>query len=149
MERGIKETYSEVLSILNMLGEEYICKIPKKLIRVIEEGRNKAYTPKYDINIPIDKQNISRESLSIIALFHLNYWCNSQEEKEELEKIFAENEEKYKKELMEKYNPDNLFKEVREKEAQKAVQKEIVAVEKEKWYKTLLAKILYFFQKKK
>ena len=43
-------------------------------------------------------------------MFHLNYWCNSQEEKEELKELFKENEIKYQAEVREKYNPDNIFK---------------------------------------
>ena len=35
----------------------------------------------------------------MIALFHLNYWCNSQEEKQELNDLFKENEIKYQPEL--------------------------------------------------
>ena len=46
----------------------------------------------------------------MIALFHLNYWCNSQEEKEKLKALLKNNEEKHQAEIREKYNPDNLFK---------------------------------------
>ena len=42
----------------------------------------------------------------MIALFHLNYWCNSNEEKEQLKQLFKNNEEKHQAEMREKYNPD-------------------------------------------
>ena len=37
MDIKTKETYSEVYSILNMLGENYITKIPSKLYQMIKE----------------------------------------------------------------------------------------------------------------
>ena len=50
------------------------------------------------------------EAIAMIALLHLNYWCCDNNEKERLNTIFDDNENKYQKELSEKYNPDNLFK---------------------------------------
>ena len=46
----------------------------------------------------------------MIALLHINYWCNDNEEKERINNILKNNEDKYQAELREKYNPDNLFK---------------------------------------
>lgn len=37
-----------------------------------------------------------------------NYWC-PEEEKQDLQKKFYENEQKYQEELRQKYNPDNIF----------------------------------------
>lgn len=101
-----KETYSEVYSILNMLGGNYITKLPSKLYQMIKEEKSDEYNPQYDSKISLDRQNIKKETLSMIALFHLNYWCNSLEEKQELQDLFNKNEI----EKREKYNPDYLFK---------------------------------------
>ncbi len=105
-----KEIYSEVYSILNLLGDKYINSLPKSLYNMIKTEKMNTYNPSYDGTIPLTKQNIKKESLSMIALFHINYWCESNLDKEELRKIFNENESKYQDELREKYNPDNLFK---------------------------------------
>lgn len=110
MDIKTKETYSEVYSILNMLGEDYITKLPSKLYNLIKEEKSNEYNPQYDGTIALEQQNITKEALSMIALFHLNYWCDSEEEKQELNNLFNENEEKYQAELREKYNTDNLFK---------------------------------------
>ena len=77
---------------------------------MITDEKSNEYAPQYDPTIPLEKQQIKKEALSMIALFHLNYWCNSQEEKQELRDIFNENEIKYQAELKEKYNQDDLFK---------------------------------------
>ena len=105
-----QEMYSEVYSILNMLGESYINKLPSKLFNLIETSRKADYNPKYDSTISLEKQDIKSDTVAMIALFHLNYWCESDEEKQQLIKLFNDNEKKYQEELREKYNPDNLFK---------------------------------------
>lgn len=81
MDIKTKEIYSEVYGILNMLGNNYIMKLPSSLYKMIEEEKSNEYNPKYDSEVSLEEQNIRRESISMIALFHLNYWCCSNEEK--------------------------------------------------------------------
>ena len=50
------------------------------------------------------------ETLTLIAMLNLQYWCKDENEKERLKSVYAENKRKYQDELREKYNPDNLFK---------------------------------------
>ena len=110
MDINIQRTYSEVYGILNMLGENYIKRLPDSLYKMIRESKLPTYNPQYRTDQSLIEQNVKRESLSIIALFHLNYWCNTKEEKEQLKQLFKSNEEKHQVEVREKYNPDNLFK---------------------------------------
>jgi hypothetical protein len=123
MEIQRKEMYSEVYSVLNLLGEKYIKKLPISLINMIKDERKKEYNPKYDLKANLAEQNIRRESLSMIALLHLNYWCESEEEKDSLKELFKNNEEIHQAEIREKYNPDNLFKN-RIKEEKKLIKEE-------------------------
>ena len=120
MNVGTQEMYSEVYSILNLLGSSYITKLPKSLFKMIEEEKSSTYNPQYSEDQSLSEQNIKRESLSMIALFHLNYWCNSDEEKEQLKQLFKNNEEKHQAEIREKYNPDNLFKNNKQETIQEA-----------------------------
>lgn len=110
MNRKTKEIYSEVYQVLNFLGNEYIDKLPKSLFNMLEKKRDINYEPKYTEDIPLNKQNIKKETISIIALLHLNYWCENENEKFELKQIFKNNEDMYENELRKKYNPDNIFK---------------------------------------
>lgn len=110
MNINTKEMYSEVYGVLDMLGENYISKLPSSLYNMIKEEKLETYNPNYDATISLDKQNLKRETLSMIALFHLNYWCDSEEEKNKLKELFKSNEEKHQLEIREKYNPDNIFK---------------------------------------
>ena len=138
-----KEIYSEVYQVLNLLGNEYIDKLPKSLFNMLEEKRNINYEPKYTEDLPLNKQNIKKETLSIIALLHLNYWCENVNEKNELNQMFKNNEDRYQDELRKKYDPDNIFK----KHIQENIIKnEVSLVEyKESIFKRLINKIKSIF----
>lgn len=138
-----KEIYSEVYQVLNLLGNEYIDRLPKSLFNMLEEKRNINYEPKYTEDLPLNKQNIKKETLSIIALLHLNYWCENVNEKNELSQMFKNNEDRYQDELRKKYDPDNIFK----KHIQENIIKnEISLVEyKESIFKRLINKIKSLF----
>ena len=144
-----QEIYSEVYSILNLLGESYIKKLPISLVNMIKEERKQDYNPKYDLTINLEQQNIKRDSLSMIALFHLNYWCNSDEEKNELKKLFKTNEEKHQAEIREKYNPDNLFKKHNTESVAKNVEENKIAMVeyKDSIFKRFINKIKGIFRK--
>ncbi|MBD8922352.1 hypothetical protein EGR52_02885 [bacterium] len=141
-----QEIYSEVYSILSLLGESYIKKLPVSLFNMIKEEKRQDYNPKYDSKINLEQQNMKRETLSMIALFHLNYWCNSDEEKNELKTLFKTNEEKHQAEIREKYNPDNLFKKRSTQQEEYVVTNEVAMVEyKEPFLKRIFNKIKRMF----
>lgn len=98
MENTVKDIYSEVYAILNMLGKEYINKLPKDIYNIIKEEKTTEYNPVYETTVALDKQDVKKETISIIAFLHLNYWCN-EEEKIKLRELFDENEDKYQEEL--------------------------------------------------
>lgn len=139
----MKETYSEVYSVLNMLGKDYITKLPSKLYQMIKEEKSNEYNPQYDLTIALEQQNIKKESLSMIAIFHLNYWCDSQEEKQKLKDLFNENEIKYQSELKEKYNSDKLFEKKDNSEQFEEQLEETAMIEyEENIFKKIINKIL-------
>ena len=47
MNVATQEMYSEVYSILNLLGNSYIEKLPKSLFKMIEEEKSSTYNPQY------------------------------------------------------------------------------------------------------
>ena len=151
MNLDTQEMYSEVYSILNLLGNNYIAKLPKSLFKMIEEEKSSTYNPQYSEDKSLNEQNIKRESLSMIALFHLNYWCNSNEEKEQLKQLFKNNEEKHQAEIREKYNPDNLFKNRKQEnttESQPFINDVAIVKYKEKnFLQKIFDKIKYLFKK--
>lgn len=105
-----EKVFAEVYGILSILGDNYIKRLPRKLYQLIDNSRDSNYFPKYTLNKPFHEQGIHKKSISMIALLHLNYWCNSEEEKNELRKILNNNETNLQEELRAKYNPENIFK---------------------------------------
>ena len=105
-----KEIYSEVYQVLNLLGNDYIDKLPTRLINMLREKREVNYSPEYTEDIPLNEQNIKKETMAIIVLLYLNYWCEDENEKLEVKQILKSNEDKYQLELRERYNSDNIFK---------------------------------------
>lgn len=73
--------YSEVYAILNMIEDEYKERVPKNVMDFFEEERDKEYNPIIDVNIPLEKQNLKRKTIVLLAILNLNYWCDSEEEK--------------------------------------------------------------------
>lgn len=77
---------------------------------MLEEKRDITYNPQYNMETTLNKQDINKESLNILALIHYNYWCNDENEKMELQNILKNNEEIHEEGLRIKYNPEDLFK---------------------------------------
>lgn len=147
-----KEIYSEVYQVLNLLGNEYIDKLPTSLINMLKEKREINYNPQYTDDIPLNEQNIRKETMSIIVLLYLNYWCENEKEKLEVKQILKSNEDKYQLELTERFNPDNLFKKkeeiINKKDTVNANNKEIIEYKKQKWYHQIFERLLNIFRKK-
>ena len=106
----IRQAYSEVDEFLKLLSEEKRNEIPKKLRKLFREEKDEKYFKNIDKNVPIKDQNLKEETLAIIALLNLQYWCKDEEEKKRLREIYAQNEKKYQNMLYEKYNPNDIFK---------------------------------------
>ncbi len=87
-----RKIYSEVYAILDMIGEYYIKKLPENIYQNILKLKQQDYNPKYTKDKSLKMQHVSRDAISIIAFFHLSYWCESSEEKNNLKKIIKENE---------------------------------------------------------
>lgn len=105
-----KQAYAEIDNFLGLLDEETRNKVPEQLRKIFKEEKAYNYNKKIDVNKPISEQNLKDETLAIIALLNLKYWCNDENEKKRLKEIYSKNEEKYQEILREKYNTDNLFK---------------------------------------
>lgn len=104
------EMYIEVYSILNLLGEAYIKALPKSLYQFIEENTEDIKKLKYKSLLEVNKNNTLKKSIAMIALFHLKYWCNTENEKKEIQLLLEKNYQKNEIEKRNKYNPEDIFK---------------------------------------
>ena len=120
-----KEMYSEVYGILKALGDKYINKLPKTVLKVITESKEENYNPEYSMSIPLKEQDINRKSLAMIALLHYNYWCETEEDRAKLKNILETNEEKHQKEMKEKYSNDKIFNKETTKIEEKTISEKV------------------------
>lgn len=109
MNDKINKAYSEIYEILQLLDDEFINKLPNKFIEFIEKEKDNEYVVNINPNIPLEEQNLLSDTINILAMLKLDYWC-TEDEKQELLEILNQNEQEYQAELTEKYNPDNIFK---------------------------------------
>lgn len=130
--------YAEIDEILNLLEDDYREMVPKKVRDFFKEEKMKDYHPEIDIEKPLIEQNLKRETMVLLAILNLNYWCENEEEKQSFLNELNKNEEE-KNELEEKYNPDNLFKKKQDESIQNNLQ--IIEYKKPNFIQILLTKI--------
>lgn len=145
---NIRKAYSEVSKILELLGAEYINKIPNEIIENINKEKDNEYIVNINPDIPLEEQNLLQDTISILAMLKLDYWCENEDEKKELLNILNKNEEEYQKEMREKYNPDDLFKNKRKREPETDIKEEtsISIIDNKSFIAKLLEKIRSMFK---
>ena len=150
MEDSLSKAYAEVLLILSYMEQKYIDMIPKKLLELFNEEKDKNYQPNINPNISLAEQNLQRKTLALLAMLNLNYWCKDENEKKELLKMYSENDKKIEAEMRERYNPDNLFKK-REKVEQnndiKQEKTELIEYKEKNIFRKILDRIMQFLKK--
>lgn len=142
-----RQAYTEIDNFIELLDDYNKNKVPKKLREFFKEEKDNNYTKVIDVNIPIKEQNLKEETLALIALLNLQYWCEDEEEKKRLKTIYAKNQKEYEDRLYEKYNPNDIFK-----KKEKIVTENIIKQEenmqmieyKEPVFKRIINKILNF-----
>ena len=141
-----EQIYAEVNGILNLLGEDYIRKLPIELYELIQNKKSKEINIKYkDINQIVEK-NTSKEAISIIALFHLNYWCDTAE-KDVINKLLKENFILNQAEARKKYDTSQLFKAKKINIGETKVDNyELVQVKGKSLFTRIIEKIKSFFK---
>ncbi len=144
-----RQAYSEIDEFLELLTEEQRNEIPKKLREFFKEEKDKEYFKNIDPNIPIKDQNLKEETLAIIALLNLQYWCKDEAEKKRLKAIYDQNEKEYQDMLYEKYNPNDIFKKKEDNiiENNNGIKENMQMAEyKEPIFKRIINKILIFIR---
>ena len=137
--------YSEVYEVLNLMEDEDKERVPQEVRDFFEEQRMKEYKPNIRTDIPLTEQNLKRETVVLLTILVINYWCDSEEEKQSFIDELEKNE-KIKKELQEKYNPDNLFKN-RKKTKEDVVMEQVENVEMIQYKENLFTKLKKWFEK--
>ena len=105
-----RQAYSEVCAVLEYMPDEYVKKIPEKIIKLFQNEKLEDYEVNINKSNPLDKNYLSKKTMVLIAMLNYQYWCPNKKVKNDLYKQYLSNNEKYENEIREKYNTDNLFK---------------------------------------
>lgn len=133
MDKETKEAYQEVYIILNSIKLEYRSKIPRNLMKFIDENRQKEYLKEIDISKDLKDQKLKEKTISILAIIYYYYLTKDEKEKKELYETFCINDKKIK----EKYDIEKIFDKKREKNNLNVEKNDEVALTKYKDEKIL------------
>lgn len=125
-----KQAYSEVCAVLDNMPNEYVSKIPKKIIDLFQAEKLKDYKPNINTSNPLDKNYLGKKTMVLIAMLNYYYWCPNKEIKDDLYKMYLNNNEKYEKEIAEMYDTNNLFKNSKAKKVAEQDEEQEVALVK-------------------
>ena len=138
---------AEVIYYLKGIKQEDINKIPKKLLKYLNDNASKEYKCDFDYNKPLKDLNLLDETRGIIGMICYNYWCIDEIQKKQYIDKLNINELQYQEFLHEKYNPDNLFKNKNEKNIEEPVKTTEMIEYREPLFKKIILKIKNFFHK--
>ena len=83
----------EVDEILRHLSKSDYNKIPEKIKKAIEEGKNKEYIWKYDNTKKLKDQDVPDDTIAILSYINMEYLLN-EEQKEFVKNVHRQNEKK-------------------------------------------------------
>ena len=140
MNNNYRIALSEVNEILKYTDDDIVSRIPKKFITFISDNMDTNHKFKVQENVELFEQPIRNETKTILAMIYKDYFCDDVERQEliDYDKMQKDIEEKIK---YEKYNSDNIFKNINKDKVKEEVA--LVEVKEEKWYD----KVFKFFRK--
>lgn len=107
MKEEYREAFSEVAQIINLMPSNLVSRIPLEFKQIIQAEKSKTYIP--NITESIEQCALKTETIIILALIYRDFLC-SKEERENLIARDTNNLVEFEKELREKCDSDNIFK---------------------------------------
>ena len=140
---------SQVYGALEWLGSDYRDKLPDNVKDFIEEYRDKGKIYTYDKTIELAEQEIGKRAVALLCILHYKYWCESQEERDEIKKILKQNGEAKKKKFL---DYDEMFDKNKEEEIEEDIEKEETSLKvvstADKWYSKIWNFVCNIFKRK-
>jgi len=131
---------TELIEIFKYLEKSVSEKIPIKLKEKIEEHKNSNYIFELDKNKSLEEQNILPETKYILSYIFIKYCC-TEEKAQAILKVCRQNDLDIEKEKYEKYNPNNIFKDIDKDENVQMVEYKEISI-----YAKFISKIVNFFK---
>ena len=101
--------YTDISIIISMMPSEMRSKINKNFISFIENNKDINYNSNINPNMPLSKQNISKETKEMLGIIYRDYLCDKEKRTELLQQ--EKNElTLYNEQQRELYNTNTIFK---------------------------------------
>ena len=126
-----KRAYTEVIEIIKYFPEDEYNKIPLEKINYYKENMDKNYNFHINPNIELEKQNISKEANAILVTIFNDYFATDRQ-KEVLNNLLKQNQQKLEIRKYEEYNTSNLFRQPANKQQETEILQEI-GLQNMKW----------------
>ena len=152
MENSIyRDAFKEVYDVLQNTDEELLKKIPNKFMQFIKDNMNLEYKSNVKKDIEIDKQDLLKETESVLALIYRSYWATDEEKKEFARKSKAESTEaeRIKKEEFKGKSIDEIFNKQEVNIDKVTIDNNLMVIQKESFIKRVLNKILRILKNRK
>lgn len=142
------EAAVEVLDILDNTNKSDFNKIPSSFIKFLVKIASEDYTVNLDHSKPISEMNLKEKTKELLGFIYINWWCDKKD-KEDYMKQIKELEIKKQEEMNEKYNPEKIFENKKQKSTNNIKDETVTMIEyKENIFKRICNKILNFFKNK-
>lgn len=135
----------ETLVYLDGIRAEDYNKIPKSLIKYLEENADSEYVCTFNPNTPLAELNLHEETYGLLSMIYYKYWCKSDSDRKYYSELLAKNEDLYEEQLKQN-DYSNIFSNkepVKEEINQELLPNKI----EENPFKRLLLKIKSFFKR--
>lgn len=139
---------TEVLEILKYINEEDLEKIPKFEIEILQKNENRNHEFKYNPNITMKEQKVSKLAKAIIATYFEKYTA-TEIQKQKIKKKRVYDDISIEKRKREEYEQVNMLNNNLNNKISSNNTNELVTIKNKKWYKILWEKINRFIMKLK
>lgn len=143
------DAYTEIYEILSYMPISYIVKLPKELLNLFEQKRNKDYIYHVNPNKKITEQEMLIETKAILANLYRDFWATPKIKEMILQQDKTKRWE-YQEKLREENNPDNIFKNKKQVIQEDTVNEKVSnnSVAMVEYKESIFKKIINIFKKK-
>ncbi len=136
----------ETLSYLDGIRDEDYNKIPKSLIKYLEENADSNYVCNFDPHAPLAELNLHEETYGLLAMIYYKYWCKSDSDRKYYLELLEKNDVLYDEQLNQHNDYSNIFD--NKDDIKETANKELLPTKtEENPFKRLLLKIRSFFKR--
>lgn len=133
---------TDISIIISMMPSQMQYKISQKLKDFIENNKAENYSSNINLTVPLKDQSLEKETKAMLGIIYRDYLCSEEQRRKLIENEKIEIEE-YERELREKYNPDNLFKNQTKEVDEEIATKETALVNYKEGFFSRLKNLIY------